>query len=66
MMINLFTDTWRKETLCRELMQEMHRRNPKILCGQAIACDGGNYILERDGAQLLRLYQEGHTLESVK
>lgn len=66
MMVGLFTDTHRKPTLCRELMQEICRRNPRILCGQAIACDGRNYILERDGAQLLRLYQEGRILEPVK
>lgn len=63
MMVGLSTDTHRKPTLCRELMQEICRRNPKILCGQSIACDGRNYILERDGAQLLHLYQEGRTLE---
>lgn len=65
MAVGLFTDTQRKETLCRELMQEMYRHNPRILCGQVIVCDGRNYILERDGAQLLRLYQEGRTLEAV-
>lgn len=65
-MVVLFTDTGKKQTLCRELMQEMYRRNPNILCGQAISCDGRNYILERDGAQLLRLYKEGRTLESTK
>ncbi len=64
--VTLVTDTSRKKTLCMELMQEMHRRNPKILCGQEIVCDGGHYILERDGAQILRLYQEGHTLELAR
>lgn len=64
--VQLFTDTQRKENLCKELLQEMHRRNPKILCGQDIVCDGKHYILERDGAQILRLYQEGRTLELVK
>ncbi len=54
----------KKETLCRELMQEMCRRNPKILCGQEIVCDGNHYILERDGAKILRCCQEGRTLES--
>lgn len=66
MAVGLFTDTQRKQTLCRELMQEMCRRNPNILCGQAIVCDGRHYILERDGAQLLRLYQEGRTLETAR
>lgn len=65
-MVGLFTDTQRKAALCREFMQEMYRRNPKILCGQSIVCDGRNYILERDGAQLLRLYQEGRTLETAR
>ena len=64
--VTLFTDTQRKKDLCMELMQEMHRRNPKILCGQEIVCDGKHYILERDGAQILHLYQEGRTLELAK
>lgn len=64
--VNLVTETSRKETLANEIMQELSRRNPKILCGQEIVCDGRGYILERDGAQLLRLYQEGRTLESVR
>lgn len=63
--VTLVTDTGRKRTLCAELMREMYRRNPKILCGQEIVCDGRHYILERDGAQLLRLYQEGRPLESA-
>lgn len=66
MAVNLFTDTSRKETLCREMMQELYRRNSKILCGQEIVCDGRCYILERDGAEILRLYQEGHQLELAK
>lgn len=61
--VNLVTDTQRKVTLANEIMQELSRRNPKILCGQEIVCDGSHYILERDGAQILRLYQEGRTLE---
>ena len=64
--VALFTDTQRKKTLCMEVMQELHRRNPKVLCGQEIVCDGNHYILERDGAQLLRLYQEGRTLELAR
>lgn len=64
--VNLVTDTQRKETLANEIMQELHRRNPNILCGQEIVCDGKLYILERDGAQILRLYQEGRTLELAK
>ncbi len=66
MAIGLFTETQRKETLCREIMQELCRRNPDILCGQEIVCDGKLYILERDGAQILRLYQEGRTLELAR
>ena len=64
--VALFTDTQRKKTLCMEVMQELRRRNPKVLCGQEIVCDGNHYILELDGAQLLRLYQEGRTLESAR
>ena len=64
--VALFTDTQRKKTLCMEVMQELRRRNPKVLCGQEIICEGNHYILERDGAQLLRLYQEGRTLESAR
>lgn len=64
--VNLVTDTKRKEALCTEIMQELYRRNPKILCGQVIACEGRNYILERDGAEILRLYQEGRQLERSK
>lgn len=66
MAVNLVTDTGRKETLCREIMQELYRRNSKILCGQEIVCDGRYYILERDGAEILRLYQEGRQLELSK
>lgn len=61
--VNLVTETSRKVTLANEIIQELSRRNPKILCGQVIACEGRHYILERDGAQILRLYQEGRTLE---
>lgn len=61
--VNLVTETSRKVTLANEVMQELSRRNPNILCGQVIACEGRHYILERDGAQILRLYQEGRTLE---
>lgn len=64
--VGLFTDTNRKPTLCHEIMQELCRRNPNILCGQEIACDGRLYILERDGAELLRLYREGRTLELAR
>lgn len=62
MAVNLVTDTSRKQTLCNEIMRELYRHNPKILCGQEIVCDGRNYILERDGEQLLHLYKEGRTL----
>ncbi|MCM1540807.1 MAG: hypothetical protein NC121_06040 [Blautia sp.] len=61
--VGLFTDTDKKPTLCKEVMEELCRRNPDVLCGQAIVCEGRNYILERDGAQILRLYQEGRRLE---
>ncbi|MCM1104748.1 MAG: hypothetical protein NC409_11670 [Clostridium sp.] len=60
--VNLVTATARKETLAKEIMQELSRRNPNILCGQEIVCDDKLYILERDGAQILRLYKEGRTL----
>lgn len=60
--VNLVTDTKRKETLANEIMQELSRRNPNVLCGQEIVCDDRLYILERDGAQILRLYKEGRTL----
>ncbi|MCM1326406.1 MAG: hypothetical protein NC094_03410 [Bacteroidales bacterium] len=60
--VGLFTDTEKKPELCKEIMQELCRRKPNILCGQEIVCDGKSYILERDGAELLRLYQEGRTL----
>ena len=66
MAVQLFADTQRKKALCMDLMQELCRRNPKILCGQEIICDGRHYILERDGAQILRLYQEGRPLELAK
>ena len=58
----LITDTDKKPPLANDILQELSRRNPKILCGQEIVCDGRQYILERDGAQILRLYQEGRTL----
>lgn len=61
--VGLLTDTDKKEALCKEIMAELYRRNPKILCCQSIVCEGKQYILERDGAELLRLYQEGHQLE---
>lgn len=64
--IGLFTDTRRKEALCREIMQQLCDHNPKILCGQEIVCESRHYILERDGAELLRLYKEGHELEAAK
>ncbi len=66
MSVALFTDTDKKAALCREIMLELRKRNPKIICGQEIICDGRNYILERDGAELLRLYQEGRPLEPAK
>ena len=62
----LITDTNKKPPLAKEILQELSRRNPKILCGQEIICEGRQYILERDGAQILRLYQEGRTLEPAK
>ena len=61
--VGLFTDSAKKAALCSEIMQELYRRNPNVLCGQVIACEGKRYILERDGAELLRLYQEGRKLE---
>ncbi len=61
----LITDTDKKPALAKDILQELSRRNPKILCGQEIVCEGSHYILERDGAQLLRLYQEGRTLETA-
>lgn len=63
MAVNLFTDTERKEALCMDVIQQLYRKNPRILCGQEIVCEGKRYILERDGAELLRLYREGRTLE---
>lgn len=66
MPVALFTDANKKAALCSEIMLELRQRNPKIVCGQEIACNGKNYILERDGAELLRLYKEGNTLESAK
>lgn len=64
--VGLFTDSAKKAALCREIMQELYRRNPYILCGQAIVCESRHYILERDGAEILRLYQEGRKLELAK
>lgn len=66
MAIPLFTNTEHKQALCMEVMQELYRHNPEILCGQQIVCEGKVYILERDGETLSRLYKEGHTLELVK
>lgn len=63
MSLDLFTDTHKKAALCTEIMLELRTRNPKIICGQGIVCEGRNYILERDGAELLRLYKEGRPLE---
>lgn len=65
MTLPLFTDADRKATLCEEIMQELHRANPAILCGQEIVCEGQGYILERDGAEILRLYREGRVLENA-
>lgn len=64
--VGLFTDSAKKADLCSEIIQELYRRNPNILCGQAIVCEGRHYILERDGAEILRLYQEGRRLELAK
>lgn len=64
--VGLFTDSAKKAALCSEIIQELNRRNPNILCGQAIVCEGRHYILERDGAEILRLYQEGRRLEVAK
>jgi len=64
--VGLFTDSAKKAALCNEIIQELYRRNPNILCGQVIACEGRNYILERDGAEILRLYKEGRKLELGK
>lgn len=66
MAIPLFTNTEHKQALCMEVMQELYRHNPNILCGQQIACEGRIYILERDGEILSRLYKEGRQLELVK
>jgi len=66
MSVGLFTDTAKKAALCNEIIQELYRRNPNVLCGQEIVCEGRHYILERDGAVILRLYQEGRRLESAK
>lgn len=66
MSVGLVTDTDKKANLCTEIMMELRSRNSKIICGQEIICDGRNYILERDGAELLRLYKEGHILEPAK
>ena len=65
MSIPLFTDTERKKALCMEVIQELYCHNSNILCGQQIACEGRIYILERDGEALVRLYKEGHKLESL-
>lgn len=64
--VGLFTDTDKKAALCNEIMQELCRRNPAILCGQTITCEGKNYILDRDGGEILRLYQEGRKLEQAE
>lgn len=64
--VGLFADSAQKAGLCNEIIQELYRRNPNILCGQVIVCEGRNYILERDGAEILRLYQEGRRLEPAK
>lgn len=64
-MVHLATVTEKKAALCKEIMQELCARNSKILCGQQIICEGNRYILERDGAEILRLYREGRTLEIV-
>lgn len=61
--VGLLTDTDKKEALCKEIMAELYRRNPQVLCCQSIVCEDKQYILERDGAELLRLYQEGRQLE---
>lgn len=62
----LYTETNKKVALCREIMQELCRRNPNVLCGQEIVCDGKVYILERDSAEILRLYQEGRELSVAR
>lgn len=60
--VGLVTTTERKVPLYREIIRELYYRNPDILFGQDIFCEGKHYILERDGAELVRLYREGRTL----
>ncbi len=43
--VGLFTDTAKKAALCNEMIQELHHRNPNVLCGQVIVCEGRQYIL---------------------
>lgn len=64
--VGLFTDTAEKAALCNEIIQELHRRNPDVLCSPVIDCEGRRYILERDGAEILRLYREGRKLEPAQ
>lgn len=52
-----------KKELIEKVMTELCRRNPAILRGQSIVCNGRRYILDRDGAELLRLHNDGCTLE---
>lgn len=64
--IPLFTDTAKKAALCQEIIWEIYRKNPNLLHSQEIVCEDRHYILERDSEEILRLYQEGHKLETVK
>lgn len=61
--LSLFAESYEKKAICWEMIGEMHKRNPNILCSQEIVCEGRVYILERDGAEILRLYKEGRKLE---
>lgn len=55
----------KKEGLCLEIIEELARRNPKLLCQEYVKCDDRKYELMTESREILRLYQEGRSLEEA-
>lgn len=55
----------KKEELCLEIIEELARRNPKLLCQEYIQCGDREYELMTESREILRLYQEGRRLEEA-
>ncbi len=54
----------KKEALCTEIIQALHRRNPNLICHKKFLWNGQRFDLEKDGKAIRQMYLESFSQET--